>query len=208
MFWQMKRALKALVRGIALVFAAPAAVTELLCRYLLGHDVWFSTHAQFFSLVPGKIGSYFRVAYYRMTLRHCADDCYIGFGTLITHSEAQLGSRVYIGTRCIIGTATVNADVMLADHVQVLSGKYQHGTDLSNGAFQRQPQKFTHINIGSNCWIGANAVIMANIGEQAIVGAGSVVTRAVEPCTVVAGVPARVIRTAATQDLVLSRRKT
>lgn len=203
----MKRALKVAVRGMALVFAAPAAVTELLCRHLLGHDVWFGTHGQFFSMIPGKIGSYLRVAYYRMTLRHCADDCYLGFGTLITHSEAELGRRVYVGTRCIIGMATISADVMLADHVQVLSGKYQHGTDLFEGSFQGQPQKFTHINIGSNCWIGANAVIMADIGEHAIVGAGSVVIREVETCTVVAGVPARVIRTTATQDHAMTRRK-
>jgi len=203
----MKHQLKALVRGIALLLAAPAGGTELACRYFWGRDIWFGTHGQVLSLVPGKIGSYLRVAYYRMTLRRCANDCSIGFGTLITHSEAEIGNRVYIGMHCIIGMATIESDVMLADHVQVLSGKYQHGTDVSKGAFQTQPQKFTHINIGSNCWIGANAIIMADVGEHAIVGAGSVVTRRVDPCSVVAGVPSRPIRTAAGTYPVLADRE-
>lgn len=45
-------------------------------------------------------------------------------------------------------------------------------------------------------WIGTGAIILPNvtIGEGAIVGAGTVVTKSVEPYTVVAGVPARVIR--------------
>lgn len=45
--------------------------------------------------------------------------------------------------------------------------------------------------IGADCWIGDAAVIMADIGDGATVGAGSVVTRSVPPATVVAGNPAR-----------------
>lgn len=46
------------------------------------------------------------------------------------------------------------------------------------------------------CWIGANVTILpgVTIGENAVVGAGSIVTRDVPPRTVVAGNPARVIR--------------
>lgn len=52
------------------------------------------------------------------------------------------------------------------------------------------------ITIGNNVWIGGSATILpgVSIGDNAVVGAGSVVTRDVAPNTVVAGNPAKVIR--------------
>ena len=52
------------------------------------------------------------------------------------------------------------------------------------------------MNICNRAWIGAGATILpgVTIGENSVVGAGSVVTRDVEPNTIVAGNPARVIR--------------
>ena len=53
------------------------------------------------------------------------------------------------------------------------------------------------ITIGNNVWVGAGVIILAgvSIGENSIVGAGAVVTKNVMPNTVVAGNPAREIRT-------------
>jgi acetyltransferase-like isoleucine patch superfamily enzyme len=50
--------------------------------------------------------------------------------------------------------------------------------------------------IGANCWLGANAVITSGvtIGERCVVGANSVVTHDVEPFSIVAGAPARLVR--------------
>ena len=47
-----------------------------------------------------------------------------------------------------------------------------------------------------NCWIGAGATILpgVTVGENAIVGAGAVVTKDVEPNTVVGGIPAKLIK--------------
>jgi acetyltransferase-like isoleucine patch superfamily enzyme len=53
------------------------------------------------------------------------------------------------------------------------------------------------VRIANNVWIGMNAVILkgVTIGENSVVAAGSVVTKNVEPNTVVAGNPAQVVKT-------------
>jgi acetyltransferase-like isoleucine patch superfamily enzyme len=52
------------------------------------------------------------------------------------------------------------------------------------------------VTVGNDVWIGANACVLRGValGEGAIVGTGSVVTKDVPPYTIVAGNPARVIR--------------
>jgi acetyltransferase-like isoleucine patch superfamily enzyme len=50
--------------------------------------------------------------------------------------------------------------------------------------------------IGDNCWLGANVVVTSGvtIGERCVIGANSVVTKDIEPFSIAAGVPARVLR--------------
>jgi acetyltransferase-like isoleucine patch superfamily enzyme len=53
------------------------------------------------------------------------------------------------------------------------------------------------VKIGRGSWIGSAAIVMADVGEQSIIGAGSVVTQPVPSRVLAAGVPARVIRSLA-----------
>ena len=67
---------------------------------------------------------------------------------------------------------------------------------LANANPETDPENLVPVYVGAKAWIGTNAVTLpgVSIGEGAVVGAGSVVTKPVEAYTVVAGNPARVIR--------------
>lgn len=189
----MKALLKGVVRGVALLLVLPFAALELGLRAAFGKDVWFASQAEFFSLFPGKTGSYLRNAYYYLTLKECPFNLRLLIGTMFTHAEARVGQRVYFGAHCSIGTTRIGDDCMFADHVYVLSGRHQHGT-AADTAMQDQPQQFEEVAIGRNVWIGTNTVVMADIGDDCIIGAGSVVTKPIPPNSVAVGNPARVIR--------------
>lgn len=85
------------------------------------------------------------------------------------------------------GGITIDDDALIAANVQLLSNNH----DLQN----RRVITCKPVHIGHRAWIGAGATILpgVTVGENAVVGAGSVVTRDVEPNTIVAGNPAKLI---------------
>jgi acetyltransferase-like isoleucine patch superfamily enzyme len=78
--------------------------------------------------------------------------------------------------------------------VQILSGRRQHGRGQDGRLEGAENGVFEVIPIGSDCWIGAGAIIMAEIGEGTTIGAGSVVTRPIPAHSVAVGNPAKVIK--------------
>ncbi len=116
----------------------------------------------------------------------------ISFGTFFAHSEARVGARVYIGSYCIMGKATIGEGTQVASAVQVLSGQHQHIRDAS-GAFH-EAGDFKNVTVGADCWLGAGAIVMADVGARTTIGAASVVTRPIPSDSVAVGSPARVIR--------------
>ena len=80
-------------------------------------------------------------------------------------------------------------NVWIGPGVKIISSNHDL-TDLSKS------YKCDPIKIGNNVWIGANAIILPEIqiGDGAVVGAGSVVTKNVPPRTIVAGNPAKLIK--------------
>jgi acetyltransferase-like isoleucine patch superfamily enzyme len=57
-----------------------------------------------------------------------------------------------------------------------------------------QPGDTRRVRIGAGSWIGSHAVVLADVGRDAIVAAGSVVTRPIPDRVIAAGAPARVVR--------------
>jgi virginiamycin A acetyltransferase len=190
----MKKILKKILTGFTMVLVLPLVIIERVARASVDRDVLFGSHADFLSLFPGVVGYYLRNSYYYMTMKRCSLDCAFSFGTRFTHSQSVVNERVFTGYDCILGYVEVGANTMLADRVSILSGGHQHGGEVGEQTFQEQPKNFTTIHIGRNCWIGTGAIIMANVGDDSIIGAGSVVTRPIGSGEVAVGNPARSIR--------------
>jgi acetyltransferase-like isoleucine patch superfamily enzyme len=192
---KMRQFIKMLVYLFAIAIVSPLGWAERFARKIAGRDVWFECHGDLLSLVPGKFGRYLRNSYYWITLENCPLNCCFLFGMSFTHSGVSVGQRVYVGSHSLIGLARLGDDTLVGDHVHVLSGKQQHHFSDETVRIQDQPQSFTMISIGKNCWLGTNCVVMDSVGDNCVIGASSVVTHAIPDNSIAVGNPARVLRT-------------
>jgi len=190
----VKAILKSLFRCLCTFLILPFIVSHYLFSRLGSADRSLETHSQLLSLLPGHIGSYLRVAFYRFALDHCDPTATIGFGVLFSKTGSRIGSHVYIGPRCLLGLATLEDDVLLGPMVQIPSGPNLHGTERLDTPIRLQPGTPMRVTIGRDSWIGGGSVILADIAPQTVVGASSVVTKTPAARTIVAGVPAKVIK--------------
>jgi len=111
-----------------------------------------------------------------------------------------VGRHVYLGTELHITdelftdrcTLTIGERVAIAQRVLILLSSHPNESRLTADF---EPVNGT-VTIRDDAWIGAGAILLPNvtIGEQAVVAAGAVVTKDVAPRTVVAGNPARPLR--------------
>jgi maltose O-acetyltransferase len=130
----------------------------------------------------------------------------IGDGTLLTSSFTLLGGRgasknLKIGRQCFINhgcvfdaasTIVIGDEVNLGEGVLITTGSHLIGLpERRAGLVSPEP-----VYIGPGAWLSSRCVVLpgVTVGDGAIVAAGAVVTRSVEPHTLVGGVPARLIR--------------
>lgn len=105
--------------------------------------------------------------------------------------KVRIGKNVVVMPGCLMmsaGGITIDDGAMIAANVQLISNNH----DL----YERQVITCKPVHIGKNAWIGAGATILpgVTVGDNAVVGAASVVTKDVPPDTIVAGNPAKFIR--------------
>jgi len=155
---------------------------------LLGSSTPFVSMGCLLGLLPGKIGGAFRVAYYLLTVREIAPDAQIGFGTFFSKLNIIVGPRVRMGAYCILGNCVLEEDVVMASRISVTSGRHQHGSGHTGVHFGAS--EYQSVRIGARTWVGEGAIIMADVGSDCIVGAGSVVVRCIPPGSVAVGNPA------------------
>ena len=190
----MRDALKALAHALAWLAVTPSVISWRLRALVLGPDRALEGSTQAWAIVPGLLGQYLRRAFLSRTLRACARTATIEFGTLFSSASASIGDRAYIGPRCHIGWAVIEDDVLVAAGVHVPSGARTHGIDDLAVPIRDQEVTKTPVRIGRGAWIGSAAIVMADVGRDAVVAAGAVVTRPLPDAIVAGGVPARILR--------------
>jgi virginiamycin A acetyltransferase len=182
--------LKTTVQAVAAVATFPIGVLTDF-----GRIGWlFRVFAQSFALIPGLPGDYLRVGYYVWTLRDCSVHSRVSFGSFFARSSAVVGKGVYVGTYCVLGGCKIGDRTQIASHVQVLGGQHQHERSADGRIMGADERVFTLVTIGEDCWIGASAILMADIGSRSTIGAGAVVTRQIPADVVAVGNPARVLK--------------
>jgi virginiamycin A acetyltransferase len=185
---------KAVARAAATLAILPQLASFRIRAALMGANRALIGSSQLLSLVPGLPGQYLRRAFLARVLEGgCSTSAAIEFGTLFSQVGAKIDERVYIGPRCHLGHVHLERDVLLAAGVHVPSGPYTHGTELSE-PIQDQPGTLRVVRIGAGSWIGSNAVVLADVGRETIVGAGAVVTHPLPDRVIAAGVPARIVK--------------
>ena len=107
--------------------------------------------------------------------------------------NTKIGKRVFINAGCQFqdqGGITIGDDVLVGPQTIIATLNHDSDPEKRGGMFAKL------VRIGDKVWLGARVTICpgVTIGEGAIVGAGAVVTKDVPPRTVVAGVPAKVIK--------------
>lgn len=189
----LKQVLKFIFRGVFILCALPFSALFFISPASLKKSV-FSALSQLFCLFPGKLGGYYRNALYSLIMKKCSNNGVISFATIFSHPDTEIDDNVYIGPQCNIGKSVIGKNTLIASGVHILSGKNQHNFSDLDTPIQQQGGHFQKIEIGEDCWIGNTAVVMANIGDKAIVAAGSVVVNDVPDYAIVAGNPAKVIK--------------
>lgn len=109
--------------------------------------------------------------------------------------DVIIGDHTRIGLHnTIIGPVNIGSHVNLAQGITVTA--LNHNFDDTNKRIDEQGVSTTPVTIEDDVWIGANAVVLpgVTIGNHCVVAAGAVVTKNVPPHSLVAGVPAKIIK--------------
>lgn len=125
------------------------------------------------------------------------DHCRLVIDQLDAQSGIRLGRGVALNFGCYIdgsGGVQIGEGSILGPNVVIVSSGHVASPGVSLQVSGKQRQR---VEIGRNVWVGANAVIRmgVTVGDDAVIGAASMVTRDVPARSVVFGNPARVVRT-------------
>lgn len=108
--------------------------------------------------------------------------------------KIKIGRGSIIGDRAILDGRNgleIGENVNFSSNVSIWTEQHDH----RDAFFRCDTQKKTPVKIGNRVWIGPNTLILhsVEIGEGAVIAAGAVVTKSVEPYSIVAGIPAKKI---------------
>jgi len=131
----------------------------------------------------------------------CGESVFIEYGFHIDYGDSiVIGDRTFINTNCTIvdaakeaqGNIHIGSDCLIGPNVQLLAVSH----DMKPSKRLAKANYADDIIIGNNVWLGGSVIVLAgvSIGDNSVVGAGSVVTKNIEANSFYAGNPAVKIR--------------
>ena len=125
--------------------------------------------------------------------------CWIGHGTKIRSHEGvvEIGAKTVMGQECTISAfqhVSIGRECIVADRVMLID--FDHGVVETERPIREQGIYKRDVKIGHNVWIGYGACFLrgTRVGDNAVIGTLSVVTKSVPANAVAAGAPVQVLR--------------
>jgi len=152
----------------------------------------------FLKLIPGKIGILLRNIL--IPYKQGVNVNVFEFVQIDMPSKLSIGNNVYINRGCILnagGEIQIGDNVGIGPNVIIYSQNHNYWQDNScftnfkeNGYIRKK------VIIGNNVWIGAASIILpgVNVGDNAIIAAGTIITKNIDSNVMVGGNPAEVIK--------------
>lgn len=164
----------------------------------LGSVKWYKEQDKINLLPSAGLGPKKRKVFYMYTLPKCGNIQFLHPGVTINFPEnVTIGDNIIVNRNVLItarSSITIGNNVLIGSNV-VLNDSNHQFIDKDT-PINKQGHTAAPIVIEDDVWLASNAIILkgVHIGKGAVVAAGSVVTKDVEPYTVVAGIPARKIK--------------
>lgn len=130
---------------------------------------------------------------------------YNGVGCFSYICDSEIGKFVHIGARCSIGASNHPSSWLSISNFQYQDTRKSWGINIVDSTSRKSfiDKKITRI--GNDVWIGDNTVVLrgVEIGDGAIIGAGSVVTKNIDPYTINFGNPCKFHKFRFTNDIII-----
>jgi acetyltransferase-like isoleucine patch superfamily enzyme len=148
--------------------------------------------------LPDRVGRVSRRCYLERAAQAYGSDSVVGRGCRVFAPERlTIGARVVVARDVTLdarGALTLEDDALIGFESVLLS--HTHRSDAVGVAIQRQGMYSAPVTIGARAWLGMRVLVLPGIeiGEDAIIASGAVVTKSIPARSIAAGVPARVLR--------------
>ena len=145
-----------------------------------------------------KYFEFYRKLVHKYFFKSIGENTFLRNNVRFSHNK-----NISIGSNCIIGPNSIlNAadNITIGDNFlggpELIIYTAEHGIENNGIPFIEQPNKYAPVSIGNNVYIGARVIILkgVTIGDNVVVGSGSVVTSDLESNAIYAGNPARLVR--------------
>lgn len=180
---------------IVSIFAIPIALIFILLGWLAIMLNAYRDISILVSRIPFIYGQRIRYFYYKATLKSLGSNVIFNYGTFCQYRNIIVGNRILFGYFNTIGEVHMGDDIVIGGYVNFISGTNQHSFENPNEKISDQHAGGRRmISIGSDVWIGSNAIIASDIGTRCVIGAGSLLVKPAESFGVYGGNPAKLLK--------------